>query len=421
MEEAYKQIKKRRLGGWLPVDESVLEAFRMDLLGDMQMRNEPLHPEVKKLGELIHHDPVLRMNFTMAIEQATKARHKLGYSNMDELMVLINGVMTTSPSFDKTSLVGCPLNAILDWIMCMPAGFAAFRSPALNAQLKKVLDIWSDFLSSEKSCTYLNTNPPKGWFCPDALKIIPMDEFQCDKKLPHWGFKSWNDFFTRQFQPDARPVEEPHNNKVITSACESTPYAMEQNVKLTDTFWIKSQPYSLKDIFTASKVGLAEQFVGGTVYQAFLSAYNYHRWHAPVSGTISDIYLVEGTYYSEAESEGQDPAGPNNSEGYITSVAARMVIVFDCDERSMGKLACVFVGMAEVSSCISEVKVGQHVSKGDEIGYFQFGGSTYCLIFQKDVVIVNQFTFHQAIFKATFDDENPPVIKLNTKIAVVHK
>ena len=91
------------------------------------------------------------MDFTKAIQQATKAGHKLGYSNIDELLSLINGVMTMSPSFDTSALVGCPLNAILDWIMCMPAGFAAFRSPILNAQLKKVLQTWSTFLNSEAS------------------------------------------------------------------------------------------------------------------------------------------------------------------------------------------------------------------------------------------------------------------------------
>ncbi len=414
-----KEISKKRLGGWLPIDESALEIFRSELLNRVQARNELLHPEVEKLGMLIKNDPVLRMDFTKAIQQATKAGHKLGYSNIDELLSLINGVMTMSPSFDTSALVGCPLNAILDWIMCMPAGFAAFRSPMLNAQLKKVLQTWSTFLSSEASCTYLNTEAPKGWFCPKALEDIHMSEFQYDEKMPHWGFKSWNDFFTRRFRPNARPVADPNNSKVITSACESTPYAIEQNVKLSDTFWIKSQPYSLKDIFTASKETLAEKFVGGTVYQAFLSAYNYHRWHAPVSGTVSDVYLVDGTYYSESESEGQDPAGPNNSEGYITAVATRMVMVIDCDDPSLGKIACVFVGMAEVSSCVSVVKIGQHVAKGDEIGYFQFGGSTYCMIFQKDVAFVNHFTFPQAIMKSTFDKENPSIIKLNSVLAVV--
>lgn len=419
MRNVLKPTSKKRLGGWLPADESMLEAFRMNLAEHVQTANLLLHPEVEKLGNLIKNDPVLRMNFTMAIEQANGSGCNLGYSNIDELMQLVNGVMTMAPSFDTSALVGCPLNAILDWIMCVPAGFEAFRSPELNAQMKKVLNTWGTFLNSEASCTYLNDIPPKGWFCPEAFETIKMNEFQYDKSKPYWGFTSWNDFFTRKFEPGERPVAEPDNSRVITSACESTPYAIEQNVKLSDTFWIKSQPYSLADIFTAPKVSLAEKFVGGTVYQAFLSAYNYHRWHAPVSGTILDVYPVKGTYYSEAESEGQDPAGPNNSEGYITSVAARMVIVIDCDDPTLGQVACVFVGMAEVSSCINVVRKGDHVKKGDEIGYFQFGGSTYCLIFQKDVAIVNHFAFPQAIIKSTFGTENPSVIQLNAVLAIV--
>ena len=43
-----------------------------------------------------------------------------------------------------------------------------------------------------------------------------------------------------------------------------------------------------------------DQFVGGTVYQAFLSATNYHRWHSPVAGTIVRAFVEEGTYYVDA-------------------------------------------------------------------------------------------------------------------------
>ena len=52
---------------------------------------------------------------------------------------------------------------------------------------------------------------------------------------------------------------------------------------------------------------MAEVFAGGTVYQAFLDARNYHRWHSPVSGTIRKAFVQQGTYFSEAESEGEDP------------------------------------------------------------------------------------------------------------------
>lgn len=87
---------------------------------------------------------------------------------------------------------------------------------------------------------------------------------------------------------------------------------------------------------------LAEQFVGGTIYQAFLSALSYHRWHSPVSGTVVKTRLIEGTYYSETLSEGSDPAGPNDSQGYIAEVATRALIFIEADDPAIG-LMC-FMG-----------------------------------------------------------------------------
>jgi phosphatidylserine decarboxylase len=76
---------------------------------------------------------------------------------------------------------------------------------------------------------------------------------------------------------NARPVANPANNKIIVGACEASPYNVHHDVKLHDEFWIKSQPCSRQEIFTASQHDLAQRFVGGSVYQAYLSAYNYHR------------------------------------------------------------------------------------------------------------------------------------------------
>jgi phosphatidylserine decarboxylase len=155
-----------------------------------------------------------------------------------------------------------------------------------------------------------------------------------------------------------QPVANPANNKIIVGACEASPNNVHHDVKLHDEFWIKSQPCSLQEIFTASQHDLAQRFVGGSVYQAYLSAYNYHRWHAPVSGTISKAYLIDGTYYSDAESAGIDPGGLNDSQGYTTAVAARTVIIIDCDDPAIGQLGCIFVGMAEVSSYVLEALPG---------------------------------------------------------------
>jgi len=225
---------------------------------------------------------------------------------------------------------------------------------------------------------------------------------------PHWGWTSWNDFFTREFVPGIRPVEQPENSKVITSGCEATPYQISHDVNLKDKFWLKNQNYSLVDIFTAERSDLATVFDGGSIYQAFLSAFEYHRWASPVKGTVTDIYHVDGTYYSQAEFAGVDPAGPNDSQVYLTAVAARMVFVIQADDPALGLVSVVQVGMAECSSTVSTVSVGQRLEKGDEIGMFKFGGSTFCTIFQKGVI---------RNFTVDVNDEGGSAVKLNTQIA----
>jgi len=215
--------------------------------------------------------------------------------------------------------------------------------------------------------------------------------FHCDPSLPHYGFKSWDDFFTRTFRDGVRPVAEPDNPKVVVNACESEPYNLTTNVRRRDQFWIKGQPYSLIDMLDHDP--LTDQFVGGTVYQAFLSAVSYHRWHAPVSGKIVKARVVDGTYYSEPLFEGLgepnvheiDAAGEATGQGYLTAVATRALIFIEADEPAIGLMCFVGVGMAEVSTCDITVKEGQYVKKGDQIGMFHFGGSTHCLVFRSGV------------------------------------
>jgi phosphatidylserine decarboxylase len=397
-------VERRRLGGWLPRKEAELVSFRKDLAEKSRGRagQAPRVSVVEELATLIGGNPVLRMDLTRAINDAIAAGYELGYATIDELLDIVDYLMTYAPRFSEASLIHCPLNAVLDWPMCMPSGYALFRDPALNAQLKRVLDVWCGFLGGPHSRTHLNTSSPEGWFSPEAQKQLGMSQFLCDPDKPYWGFASWNSFFTRQFRPEARPIAEPDNNKIIVSACEASPYNIQDDVKLHDQFWIKSQPYSLQEMFTASQHELAKQFVGGSVYQAFLSAFNYHRWHAPVGGKILKAYRVDGSYYSDAESEGIDPGGLNDSQGYTTAVAARAVVVIDCDDPRVGLVGCIFVGMADVSSCVIEALAGQHVEKGDELGYFQYGGSTYCLVFQPGVV-------KSFVPQPPFDDAKPPL------------
>ncbi|WP_321923104.1 phosphatidylserine decarboxylase family protein [Burkholderia sp. BCC1998] len=405
---------RHRLGEWMAREESQMAGYRANIANAARAQaGEQLRtPAVQALARLFDDHAVLRMSLTRAIDEALEAGRMLGYASIGELMTVIDHLMTYTPPFSETSLVVCPLNAFLDWPMCMPSGHAVFRDAAVNAHLKQVLNVWCDFLGGPHSRAHLDTSPPDGWFCDAARTRVGLSQFQYREDQPYWGFDSWNDFFTRRFRAGARPVAAPDDPHVIVSACEAAPYHTESSVKIRDRFWIKGQPYSLRDIFTPARLPLAERFVGGDLYQAYLSAYNYHRWHAPVRGTVTHAYRVDGTYYSVAEAEGPDPAGLNDSQGYMTAVAARAVVAIDCDDPGIGTVAAVFVGMGDVSSCVIEVVPGQRIDKGDEIGYFQYGGSTCCLLFEPGVIDRFQCA-------PPFDGDTPAV-QVNAPVAIAH-
>ena len=110
------------------------------------------------------------------------------------------------------------------------AGFAAFRDDRINAMLKKILSVWCEYLSSADSRYVLNDSP-SGWKGQAARRAIGIEQYQHDPEDQHWGFASWNDFFTRRPADGARPVGSPHDDSVIVSACESTPYGLAVDVQ----------------------------------------------------------------------------------------------------------------------------------------------------------------------------------------------
>jgi phosphatidylserine decarboxylase len=206
------------------------------------------------------------------------------------------------------------------------------------------------------------------------------------------------------------PARWREDDRVIVNACESAPYRLARHVSLRDTFWIKAQPYSMVHMLANDR--LAPAFAGATVYQAYLSPLSYHRWHSPVSGTVTRAYVKDGTYFAEAASHGFDPAGPNDSQAYITELATRALIFIEADNPAIGLMCVLAVGMCEVSSCQVTVYEGQHVGKGEQLGMFHYGGSTHCLIFRPGV----QLEFDHHGHKPGLTAGNIPV---NARIAVV--
>ncbi|WP_036169466.1 phosphatidylserine decarboxylase family protein [Massilia sp. 9096] len=378
------------VGKWMPSDQHVLNTWLRKIHAKAEDQTGPLLPAVQQLKTFIETDATAYMAFTQLFDEVPPWRHKSPSGlpqvrDYEHMLRLFNVIMTEAPEYNDSGVVGFPFNAILDWSMDTVGGYAGFLNEKVNAHLRAMLNEWAIFLRSAASTKVLNDQGPGGWFCKDALKHMPgfAEEFQCDPGQPHYGFTSWDDFFTRRFRDGQRPVADPADDAVIVNACESAPYCVAEKVQLRDKFWIKGQPYAVQ--FMMGGDPLAGKFDGGTVYQAFLSALSYHRWHAPVSGRIVKTARIPGTYYSELLTARADPSGPNDSQGYITEVATRALIFIEADNPAIGLMCFMPVGMAEVSTCDITVFEGQHVKKGDELGMFHFGGSTHCLFFRPGV------------------------------------
>ncbi|MFM5510524.1 phosphatidylserine decarboxylase family protein [Aeromonas rivipollensis] len=448
------RLNKSRPGGWVPQDQAHITRWFKRLQLYVAQQPRPLVAPIAQLQGLVRSDPLLHAQADAMFKEAWRHEHltplgQIELKSFDDFLILLNGIMTTAPeayqdipSQSPSGLIGFPINALLDWPMATRSGYLFFANTLINQQFKKILGYWAQFLQSPAS-RYVLTEPVSRldretlivpWLgqlaqaemvqvarsalgeganpTPASFEQI----FQCNPADPHYGFGCWDDFFTRTFRPGVRPVSAPEDDSVIVSACESAPLQVKSGVSRSDRFWLKGQPYSLDNMLDFDDT--APLFDGGTVYQAFLSALSYHRWHSPVSGTIRKVRVVNGTYYLEnqyegfLDADGADPSAPNNSQPFLTSVATRALIFIEADNPRIGLMCVVPVGMAEVSSCDITVKEGDRVKKGDQLGMFHFGGSTHCLVFRPGVELAFDFHGQTPSLEATN-------LRVNTAIARV--
>ncbi|EHK18001.1 uncharacterized protein TRIVIDRAFT_44422 [Trichoderma virens Gv29-8] len=423
-----RQPPFRRIGHWLPENNDVVVDWLRNLLKEIEKDKKKakgpikLSAEVQDLKDHIESSAELRM---LAQSMLDEVPDKPPYNedpvgnqqikSLEDLYLCFNKVMTSkAPIWRKieydVGLVGFPFNAVLDWPMATPSGYAFFLKPDINEKFKAILDTWKvDFLQTLASAKVLLPKPGDGipldeaWLSPESREYIEKDTnregenykfeelFVCDPEKDYWNFKSWDDFFIRKFREydTIRPIAYENNDDWIINSCESKPFSLQAKVKDYDKFWLKGQPYSVLDMLNDNK-DYAPDFVGGTVYQAFLSATSYHRWDSPVNGTVLHAEVIPGTYFAAPSvtgflnPDGPDPASPDLAQGYITHFATRAV--FYIDAKKIGLIALLYVGMADVSSCeivapFNDLPAGgAPVKKGEELGMFHHGGSTYCLL-----------------------------------------
>ena len=192
-------------------------------------------------------------------------------------------------------------------------------------------------------------------------------------------YHSFNAFFSRKLKAEARKFVadsqifcSPGDGKILvySELSEATKIPVKGS-------WITI------DSLLANQ-DLAKEFYGGSAFVLRLAPYDYHRFHFPDDGEAQVTKYIEGEYH------------------VVNPIALKQIPEIFCRNKrtvteffsqNFGKIAYVEVGANVISSIVQTHSPGK-VHKGQEKGYFQYGGSTIILLFEPKVINFDEDLIH---------------------------
>ncbi len=184
------------------------------------------------------------------------------------------------------------------------------------------------------------------------------------------SFRTFNEFFFRKLKPGARPVD-PDKNSVIFPADGRHLFIPELSQERH--LYAKGQRFDLTRLL--GDAGLAAKYARGCAILSRLCPTDYHRFHFPAGGECGATRLINGSLYSV------NPIALSRRIGYILE-NKRQVTPVILPER--GEYLFLEIGATNVGSIVSTASSGSVVGKGDEKGFFRFGGSMVMTLFPRD-------------------------------------
>jgi phosphatidylserine decarboxylase len=258
------------------------------------------------------------------------------------------------------------------------------------------------------SGAYLDT--PESAKEVESFRTDPV--FNWDEYMPPpSGYKTFNQFFARHVKPGMRPVAALHDDAILVAPADSTFvgwWQVGQNAKIYVEEQVQSKraakPLSIKGIEWSIHQLLegsdyADRFNGGLFTHSFLNVFDYHRWHAPVRGKVVESRVLQGQAYLDiratpgiVDGKQVNVLTATDGTGYQFVQTRGLVVI----ESPIGLVACLPMGMGQVSSVVITAEKGVTLRKGEELGYFQFGGSDFVMVFERasNVQLISQRDVH---------------------------
>jgi len=217
-------------------------------------------------------------------------------------------------------------------------------------------------------------NPASKSRIPGFVNHLKID--MSEALAPVEAFNTFNDFFIRRLKSSARPIN-PSPDSLVSPA-DGKLMAFHDITQLS-TFFAKGQAFSIEHFLQDPL--LSRKYRGGTLAIIRLAPVDYHRFHFPADGQISRSTTINGAYYSVSP----------------YAVKKRMSIYWENKREysvlktaTAGDVLMCEVGATMVGAIVQSYTPETGVKKGEEKGWFKFGGSTVVLLLEKGKARVDQ-------------------------------
>jgi phosphatidylserine decarboxylase len=205
---------------------------------------------------------------------------------------------------------------------------------------------------------------------------IKIEEFEIDPSYSDSTlYGSFNDFFIRKFKPGKREFVQ--DEKLMPAFCEAR-YLGYNSVTDNLTFPVKGKFLRARDLL--GNHSCADDFIGGPLMIARLCPVDYHRFHFPLDAKVTDFFKLSGELHSV------NPWALKMKNDIFIKNERHVTIL---ESPKFGKLAYVEVGATCVGKIVQS-SYGEEVKRGQQKGYFLFGGSTVVLLGQPGKWLVSE-------------------------------
>ncbi len=218
---------------------------------------------------------------------------------------------------------------------------------------------------------------------------------------PHGGWSTFNQIFARHFKPGYRPIAAISDQSIIVMPADST-FGGQWEIRKDSNVTVKNLNWKVSELLEGSPY--KDRFENGLFMHSYLGPTDYHRQHAPVGGRVIEARVIQGQVYQEVEARVIDENSVKHTlhlkrnydsfdiPGYQFAQTRGLIVL----DTPIGLVAVLPIGMSQVSSVIITAEEGVTVRKGEELSYFQFGGSDIIVLFESasNVSFTCQKTLH---------------------------